>query len=85
MSRPSAITAYLDELARELAFDPGLSRRVRHEVHDHLCESVDAEPGEAADGAEERAVARFGHPREIAAQYRALAIRKFATSRRPKL
>jgi hypothetical protein len=74
MSQPSAITEYLDELTRELAFDPRLSRRVRHEVHDHLCEAVDAESGEAAGSAEERAIARFGRPREIAAQYKALAI-----------
>src|SRR5690348_13119339 len=74
MPQPSPITAYLDELARELAFDPALCRRVRHEVHDHLCETVDGESGEAAADAEQRAVARFGCPREIAAQYKALAI-----------
>jgi hypothetical protein len=73
MSQPSAIAAYLDELTRELAFDPALSRRVRHEVHDHLCEAVDAERGEAAAGAAQRAIARLGRPREIAAQYKALA------------
>jgi hypothetical protein len=74
MSQPSSITAYLDELTRELAFDPALCRRVRHEVHDHLCEAVDAERGEAAAGAAQRAIARFGRPREIAAQYKALAV-----------
>jgi HAAS domain-containing protein len=73
MSQPNAITAYLDELARELAFDPALSRRVRHEVHDHLCEAADAERGETAADAEQRAIARFGRPREIAAPYKAIA------------
>jgi hypothetical protein len=92
MSQPSPITAYLDELTRELAFDPALSRRVRHEVHDHLCEAVDAERGEAAARAcsgevdagaptrtcaneriEQRAIDRFGRPREIAAPYKAIA------------
>lgn len=74
MPQPDSIAEYLDELSRELAFDPALSRRVRHEVHDHLCETVDGETGEAAAGAEQRAIARFGRPREIAAQYKALAI-----------
>jgi HAAS len=74
MSQPSSIIAYLDELARELAFDPALARRVCHEVHDHLRETVDAASGETAADAERRAIVRFGRPREIAAQYRTLAI-----------
>jgi hypothetical protein len=74
MSQPSSIAEYLDALARELAFDPALSRRVRHEVHDHLCEAVDGEAGDAAAGVEQRAIARFGDPRAIAAQYKAVAI-----------
>ena len=30
------VTKYLDQLTRELSFDPELSRRVRREVEDHL-------------------------------------------------
>jgi len=74
MSRPDPIDAYLDKLARELAFDPALARRVCLEVHDHLREAVDAGPGEAPPDAARRAIVRFGHAREIAAPYRALAI-----------
>ena len=74
MPQPSSIRAYLDELARELAFDPALARRVCHEVHDHLCETVDAVSAEAAADAEHRAILRFGGPREIATQYKALTI-----------
>jgi hypothetical protein len=73
MSQPSSIDAYLDEIARELAFDPALARRVCHEVHDHLREAVGA-VGEAAPDAERCAILCFGRPGEIAAQYRTLAI-----------
>jgi hypothetical protein len=74
MSRPDPIDAYLGDLARELAFDPALARRVCDEVHDHLREAVEATRGDAAPDAEQRAVLRFGGAAEIAAQYRTLAI-----------
>jgi hypothetical protein len=73
--QPSApIAEYLDALARELRFDPRLSRRVRREVEDHLWEAVadgaDANPQEAA----RLAIARFGDPRLIARQYAPLSL-----------
>jgi hypothetical protein len=73
MSRPSPIADYLETLSRELAFDPALSRRVRHEVRDHLSEACLAISAEAVE-AERRAVAGFGAAPEIAAQYRAAAL-----------
>jgi hypothetical protein len=74
MSPHSPIADYLDVLARELIFDPPLSRRVRREVEDHLREVVAACPTEPALEAERRAIGRFGNPAEIAAQYRAAAL-----------
>src|SRR5262249_58129565 len=48
------ISEYLDRLARELEFDPPLSRRVRREVEEHLREAAAADPG---PDAEDRAIA----------------------------
>jgi hypothetical protein len=70
----SPIADYLDALARELAFDPPLSRRVRREVEDHLREAATTAPTETAPEAEWRAIRRFGNPVEIAGQYRAAAL-----------
>jgi hypothetical protein len=36
MRQSQPVTDYLAVLARELDFDPALSRRVRYEVEDHL-------------------------------------------------
>jgi hypothetical protein len=64
--QPGPIADYLDALARELGFDIVLSRRVCAEVEDHLwqvtddCMSIDSQ---------QRAVANFGDPRDIARQY----------------
>jgi hypothetical protein len=74
MSPHGPIADYLEALARELAFDPPLSRRVRREVEDHLREAAAADPAEPALEAERRAVGRFGNPAEIAGQYRAAAL-----------
>jgi hypothetical protein len=60
------ISEYLDQIARALAFDPALSRRVRSEIEDHLREAAAADPG---PDAERRAVARFGDPRDVAARF----------------
>jgi hypothetical protein len=76
------IAEYLDKLTSELRFDPQLSRRVRQEVEDHLCEamldeSVDGSHGHAdADSckAQRRAIARFGNPRDLARQYAPLSL-----------
>jgi hypothetical protein len=74
LSPHSPIADYLNVLARELAFDPALSRRVRREVEDHLREAATTGSTEAALEAERRAIAKFGNATEIAAQYRAAAL-----------
>ena len=65
------ITEYVERLARELDFDPSLSRRVQREVEDHLWEAVSADPSADRSEAERRAVSDFGDPRAIAAQFQA--------------
>jgi hypothetical protein len=72
MPEPNAVDCYLDALARELSFDPALSRRVRKEVEDHLWESTTNETGDTKEP-QHRAIERFGNPREIALQYAALS------------
>jgi hypothetical protein len=74
MPQPSPVAAYLDALSRALAFDPPLCRRVRQEVQDHLREAIDTETSAPTIEDEARAVARFGTPRAIAEQYRALSL-----------
>lgn len=76
MSFQSPVAEYLDALARELAFDPALSRRVRHEIEDHLHEAIAAEVIESAGGAEGRVIDRFGSPQEIAAPYKAVSLHR---------
>ena len=63
------ISAYLERLGAALSFDPLLARCVRREVEDHLREAVAADP--LGDGltAERRAIANFGDPDVIAAQF----------------
>ena len=63
------ISHYLGRLARELDFDPSLARRVVRELEDHLREAVERDPLVDRQEAERRAVARFGHPRALAAQF----------------
>jgi hypothetical protein len=63
------IPEYAEKLASELAFDPPLARRVRREVEDHLLEAVSADRGCDRTEAERRAIASFGEPRAIAAQF----------------
>ncbi len=65
MSGP--IATYLDELDDVLAFDPGLSRRVRDEIESHLCDTAE-QVGEAD------AVRRFGRPADIARAYAEAAL-----------
>ena len=74
MPLPSPVADYLDALARDLAFDPALSRRVRQEVEDHLRESAAAEAAESTIDAENRAISRFGTPQQIVMQYRAVSL-----------
>jgi hypothetical protein len=63
------ISAYLDSLAGALSFDRSLARCVRQEVEDHLREAVAADPVGGGLAAERRAIARFGDPHLIAAQF----------------
>jgi len=65
------IQEYAERLARALAFDPALAHRVRQEVEDHLRERAANDPVADRVEAERRAVASFGDPRAIAAQFAA--------------
>jgi hypothetical protein len=69
MHKAGVISDYLESLADALSFDPPLSRSVREEVEDHLREAVAADPIGDRIEAERRAVANFGDPRVIAAQF----------------
>jgi len=62
------ISAYAEAIAGRLSFDRALSARVRKEVEDHLYQAV-AEGGDA-----QQAIARFGEPRAIAAQFAAASL-----------
>ena len=70
------IPEYLDSLADALSFDRSLSRCVRQEVEDHLCETVTADPIGDRLEAERRAIANFGDPRVIAAQFAVISLAK---------
>lgn len=71
MQQFGVISAYVDRLAARLSFDPSLSRRVRREAEDHLWAAVAADPAGNTLETERRAVAAFGDPRMIAAQFAA--------------
>ena len=70
------ISAYLESLAGALSFDRSLSRCVRHEVEDHLWEAVAADPASDRLEAERRAIANFGDPHVIAAQFAVVSLAK---------
>jgi hypothetical protein len=72
------ISDYLDSLARALDFDRSLSRCVRQEVEDHLWEAVAADPTGNRLEAERRAIAHFGDPHVIAAQFALISLVKQA-------
>lgn len=74
--QPSPVANYLDDLARDMAFDPALSRRVRLEVEDHLREAAMAEFAESTTDAENRAIIKFGAPEKLVSQYRAASLHK---------
>jgi hypothetical protein len=70
------IDTYVDSLLVALRHDRSLARRLRREVEDHLWEAVAADPfGEGCE-AQRRAIADFGDPRLIAAQFAAVSLRK---------
>ena len=63
------ISDYLESLVDALSFDRSLSRRVRQEVEDHLWGAVAAYPRGSGLEAERSAIANFGDPQLIAAQF----------------
>ena len=70
------ISGYLESRAAALSFDRSLSRRVRQEVEDHLRGAVAADPRGDGIDAEERAIANFGDPQLIAAQFAMVSLAK---------
>ena len=68
MRRSGPVTDYLAVLARELGFDPALSRRVRGEVEDHLWQAADVRGGSSVEN-QLQAILSFGEPRELAHGY----------------
>jgi hypothetical protein len=78
----SPIAAYLDELAALLR--RGRRRRILAEVRGHLLDASAAglDPGEGAEAAQQRAVARFGSPFEVARAFNAVRPRSRALPRR---
>jgi hypothetical protein len=70
------ISDYVELLANALRFDRALSRSVRQEVEDHLWEAVAADPTGDRLAAERRAIANFGDPHVIAAQFAAVSLAK---------
>jgi hypothetical protein len=71
--RSGPVTDYLAVLARELGFDPALSRRVRGEVEDHLWQAADVRGGRSVEN-QLRAILSFGEPRELARGYLAASL-----------
>ena len=69
MEEPGLISAYAASLAARLGFDRSLARCVRQEVEDHLQEAAAADSAGDRLGAQRRAIANFGDPRAIAAQF----------------
>jgi len=75
MEKAGVISDYLDALASALSFDRSLSRRVRQEVEDHLWDVVAADQIGDRE-AERRAVANFGDPQVLAAQFAVVSLAK---------
>ena len=70
------ISDYIETLVDALSFDRSLSGRVRQEVEDHLWEAVAADPSAGGPEAEQRAIANFGDPHVIAAQFAVVSLAK---------
>ncbi|HSR58719.1 MAG TPA: hypothetical protein VLL57_11035 [Candidatus Binataceae bacterium] len=68
MLQSGPVTDYLAVLARDLGFDPALSRRVRGEVEDHLWQAADVRGGRSVEN-QLQAILSFGEPRELARGY----------------
>ena len=69
MQESGIIEAYTEFLAGKLNFDPSLSQRMRQEVQDHLWEAAAADPSGNRREAVQHAIANFGDPHVIAAQF----------------
>jgi hypothetical protein len=78
MQEAGVISDYLDALADALRFDRSLSRCVVQEVEDHLREAAAADPTRDRLEAERRAIAHFGDPHAIAAQFAVVSLAKQA-------
>ena len=76
MQETGVISRYVELLASELSFDQSLSRCVRHEVEDHLREAAASDPAADLLEAERRAIANFGDPHVIAAQFAIVSLAK---------
>jgi hypothetical protein len=72
------IAAYLRELAGALAFDPVLASSVVTEAREHLTDAAAEDGSDDRDEAERRAIARFGDPRELAAEFAAVSLARQA-------
>ena len=70
------ISEYLESLGAALSFDRSLSGRVRQEVEDHLRAAVTADPRGDGLAAERSAIANFGDPQLIAAQFAVVSLAK---------
>ena len=68
------ILEYLHDLERALNFDRRLARRVCQETELHLLEAVAADPAPDKSEAERNAIARFGKPEAIAAQFAGISL-----------
>ena len=68
MRQSEPVTDYLAVLARELDFDPALSRRVCCEVEDHLWHAAEARGGPSVEN-QRQAILGFGAARELARGY----------------
>jgi hypothetical protein len=76
MQRPGLIDEYVGRLARKLDFDRSLRWRVRREVEDHLREAAATNGTGDVAAAERRAVANFGDPDAVAAQFAVISLAK---------
>jgi hypothetical protein len=80
MQEAGVISDYLKALADAFRFDRSLSRCVLQEVEDHLREAAAADPTCEGIEAERRAIANFGDPDVIAAQFASISLARQARS-----
>jgi hypothetical protein len=78
MQETGLISDYLDQLGDALRFDRSLSHGVVREVEDHLQEAAAAGPACDRRDAERRAIARFGDPHALAAQFASVSLARQA-------